>query len=166
MFDNTQCMGYNVGMAELGPMTKLTDKQELFCLNIHAGMTNVDAWVAAYDHQTGTRKTARESASKMLANPKIQHRLKELRDESNRRARVTLEDHLKRLEELGRGAQDNGQFSAAINAELNRGKASGIYVERKEITGADGGPITHSIRVVFGNEPLEDDDDSEIPADS
>lgn len=159
-------MGYNVAMTELGPMTKLTDKQELFCLNIHAGMTNVDAWVAAYDHQTGTRKTARESASKMLANPKIQHRLKELRDESNRRARVTLEDHLKRLEELGRGAQDNGQFSAAINAELNRGKASGIYVERKEITGADGGPINHSIRVVFGNEPLEDDDDSEIPANS
>jgi phage terminase small subunit len=154
-------------MTQLGPLAlaKLTDKQELFCLNIYAGMSNVEAWINSYDHG-GTRKTASESASKLMANPRIQHRLKELRDESNRRARVTLEDHLKRLEELGRGAQDNGQFSAAINAELNRGKASGIYVERKEITGADGGPINHSIRVVFGNEPLEDDDDSEIPANS
>lgn len=158
MFDIVRSMMYNNAMNDVGPMTKLSDKQELFCLNIHAGMSNVEAWINAYDHG-GTRKTARESSTRALQNPKIQYRLKELRDESNRRARVTLEDHLKRLEELGRGAQDNGQFSAAINAELNRGKASGIYVERKEITGADGGPITHSIRVVFGNESLEDDDD-------
>jgi phage terminase small subunit len=140
-------------------MMKLTDKQELFCLNVHAGMTNVDAWINAYNGTGSTRKTASESASRLMANARVQHRLKELRDESNRRARVTLEDHLKRLAELGRGAEENGQFSAAINAELNRGKASGIYVERKEITGADGGPITHSIRVVFGDEPLVEDDD-------
>ena len=158
-------MVYNIDMRDVGPMTKLTDKQELFCLNIHAGMSNVDAWVAAYDNNNGTRKTARENSTRALQNPKIQNRLKELRDESNRRARVTLEDHLKRLEELGRGAQESGQFSAAINAELNRGKASGIYVERKEITGADGGPINHCIRVVFGDEPV-DDDDSEVPADT
>ena len=34
-----------------------------------------------------------------------------------------------------------GQYSAAISAEVARGKAAGLVVSKTELTGADGGPI-------------------------
>ena len=102
----------------LGPSTRLTDKQELFCYYIHTGMCNADAWVEAYGGHHSTRKTAIESASRLLRHPKVKYRLEDLKHESNRRAKISLEDHLKRLEELGMGAVEHKQYSAAINAEL------------------------------------------------
>lgn len=54
---------------------------------------------------------------------------------------VTLEDHITRLRELGEEARKARQYSAAITAETNVGKASGLYVNRTELTGRDGAPI-------------------------
>ena len=42
---------------------------------------------------------------------------------------VTTESHLRRLEELGRRAEKAGKYSAAIAAEVARGKAGGLYVQ-------------------------------------
>jgi hypothetical protein len=81
-------------------------------------MCNADAWVEAYGGHHSTRKTAIESASRLLRHPKVKYRLEDLKHESNRRAKISLEDHLKRLEELGMGAVEHKQYSAAINAEL------------------------------------------------
>lgn len=54
---------------------------------------------------------------------------------------VTLEDHVKRLRRLGELAEKARQYSAAITAETNVGKASGLYINRTELTGKDGAPI-------------------------
>lgn len=51
---------------------------------------------------------------------------------------ITLQSHLERLSELSRLAQEGGQMSAAINAEVARGKASGLYVEKMEHSGSIG----------------------------
>jgi hypothetical protein len=45
---------------------------------------------------------------------------------------MTLEGHLKRLDELSKAAQAANQLSAAIAAEVARGKASGVHVEKSE----------------------------------
>ena len=39
------------------------------------------------------------------------------------------------------------QYSAAITAEVARGKASGVHVERVEHTGKDGGPMETITRI-------------------
>jgi maltooligosyltrehalose synthase len=45
---------------------------------------------------------------------------------------VTVIGQLKRLQELSMGAEDAGQFSAAINAEKIRSALGGLTVDRRE----------------------------------
>ena len=49
-----------------------------------------------------------------------------------RRYGVTLLGQLKRLDELSRGAEESGQFSAAINAEKIRSALGGLTIDRRE----------------------------------
>ena len=42
---------------------------------------------------------------------------------------VTSESHLKRLDQLGRRAEKEGKYSAAIAAEVNRGRVAGLYAK-------------------------------------
>ena len=86
-----------------------------------------------------------------MADPKISSRVQELRKPVADKAMITLESHITRLQELAEIALENGQVAAAIKAEELCGKASGIYVEKKQITGADGGPIQHAVKVKFGD---------------
>ena len=143
---------------KVGPLTTLTPKQETFALNIHAGMTNKDAYLDAYDIKNASLNTIYQNSSKLLKNPKIVMRLNQLEEESIRVTKVSLRKHLERLNELGQGAESAQQFAAAINAELNRGKASGLYINRQEIFGHGGGPVDCSIKVSFG----DDDDEEEV----
>jgi hypothetical protein len=46
---------------------------------------------------------------------------------------VSLETHLSTLHDLREEAKDQGQISAAITAEVHRGKAGGLYIDRREI---------------------------------
>jgi hypothetical protein len=49
------------------------------------------------------------------------------------RSRVDIDSHLSALYDLREEAKDQGQISAAITAEVHRGKAGGLYVDRREI---------------------------------
>ena len=51
----------------------------------------------------------------------------------DRKFAVTYQRHIKRLDELSRRAEENGAYSASVQAEYRRGQAQGIYVDRKEI---------------------------------
>jgi len=46
---------------------------------------------------------------------------------------MTLESHLDDLLALREAAKQNNQMSAAISAEVSRGKAAGLYVERSQV---------------------------------
>ena len=46
---------------------------------------------------------------------------------------ISLETHLSTLHDLREEAKDQGQISAAITAEVHRGKAGGLYIDRREI---------------------------------
>ena len=79
--------------------------------------------------------SAAVQASKLLNGrdfPEVPPLIKEMREERERRYRVTLTGQLKRLEELSRGAEDSGQFSAAINAEKIRSALGGLTIDRRE----------------------------------
>lgn len=74
-------------------------------------------------------------ASKLLNGsyaPHVVEYIQELRQERERRYGVTMIGQLKRLDELSRGAEDAGQYSAAINAEKIRSALGGLTVDRRE----------------------------------
>ena len=115
----------------------LTPKQEAFCQAIVAGQNQSDAYRAAYKVGKSTKpETVNQAASRIMADSNVAARVEELRKPVIAAAQMTLESHLRRLEELSRAAEDINQFSAAIAAEVSRGKAAGLYVEKQEHSGS------------------------------
>ena len=110
---------------------KLTPKQEKFAQAVASGTSlKESAIMAGYSHKNAAR------AGAYLANhePLVQNRIQELQNRGAARAGLTLAKHLDNLEELRDKALENNAFGAAVTAEVSRGKAAGIYVERKELT--------------------------------
>ena len=57
----------------------------------------------------------------------------ELREEHNKKYGVTYEKHISELGKIRQQALAKGAWSAAVNAEVARGKAAGLYIEQKII---------------------------------
>ena len=80
--------------------------------------------------------SARVRASE-LQNPKrfplVVKYIGELRDEYQKKYAVTFERHITELGKIRQDALKKGAWSAAVNAEVARGKAAGLYVEQKII---------------------------------
>ena len=130
----------------------LTPKQEKFALAVASGKTQSDAYREAFNVRPTTKDTSiNVNASKLMADANISQRVEELRKPIADKAMITLESHIERLKELAELAIEQGQIAAAIKAEELCGKASGVYVEKRQITGSDGGPIQHAIKVKFGD---------------
>jgi hypothetical protein len=112
----------------------LTPKQEKFAQEVASGKTQADAYRASYNVKPNTKpETTQKKASLLMKRAEIRGRVKELRKPIAVRAQLTLESHLTDLLELRKRAMEEGQFSAAISAEIARGKASGIYTEKISI---------------------------------
>lgn len=112
----------------------LTPKQEAFCLAYVETGNASEAYRRAYDAARMKPATISRNAKSLMDNNKIATRLSEIRKPAVDAAQITLESHLRRLAELSDGAEKEGQFSAAINAEIARGKAAGVHVEKSEQT--------------------------------
>ena len=80
--------------------------------------------------------SARVRASE-LQNPKrfplVVKYIGELREEYQRKYAVTFERHISELAKIRIDALKKGAWSAAVNAEVARGKAAGLYIEQKII---------------------------------
>ena len=81
-------------------------------------------------------ESARVRASE-LRNPKryplVVKFIGELREEVQNKYEVTFEKHIIELARLREEALKKCSFSSAVNAEVSRGKAAGLYIEQKII---------------------------------
>ena len=72
-----------------------------------------------------------------LQNPKLSPLLvkyiAELREENQKKYAIDFERHIAELAKIRELAIKRGSFSSAVNAEVNRGKAAGLYIEQKII---------------------------------
>jgi len=72
-----------------------------------------------------------------LQNPKrfplVVKYIGELREEYQKKYAVTFERHISELARIRMDALKKGAWSAAVNAEVARGKAAGLYIEQKII---------------------------------
>lgn len=121
----------------------VTALQEVFAQAVASGMNQSDAYRAAYNVRPSTKpETVNQSASRIMSDPNVAARVAELRKPVVEAAQITLASHLERLRNLSETAEEAGQMSAAINAEIARGKASGLYVDKVEHSGNIGGELT------------------------
>lgn len=125
----------------------LTQKQKNFCTEYVKCGNAAEAYRRAYRAEKMKPATVQNNAYKLMCNNDIATMLQSLRDAAAKEAQVTLEGHLNKLAELRDMAIAEGQLSAAITAEVSRGKAAGLYTERVH---AD---VKQDVRVVlFGGE--------------
>jgi len=130
---------------------KLTHKQERFVAEYIKTGNASEAYRRAYSTEKMKPETVNRRAKDLMDKGKIAARLQQYRDKAEKAALMTLEGHLEALKNLRDLASSVGRFEAAITAETNRGKAFGLYKDRVEHTGKDGGAIeTRSIiRIEF-----------------
>jgi len=119
----------------MGVPKRLTDIQKRFAeLHVyHEGRkTPYECAVEAGYAEDSARVRASE-----LRNPQryplVVQYIGELREEIQDKYAVTFEKHIKELARLREEALKKGSFSSAVNAEVARGKAGGLYIEQKII---------------------------------
>lgn len=125
----------------------LTPKQEAFALAYVETGNASEAYRRAYNAGNMKPASVNRTAKELLDNPKIASRVEEMRKPAVDACQLTLESHLRRLAELSEKAEREGKYSAAVAAEISRGKAAGLYTEKTELTGPGGGPIETVSRI-------------------
>lgn len=106
----------------------LTPKQEVFVRKIVEGMTQADAYRAAYSCKRMTDKTIWENASRLMADSKVQTRVKELRDKINDEAIMSAQ---KRLEWLTKVIQNDEESTGdRLKAIDLMNKMQGEYIQK------------------------------------
>jgi phage terminase small subunit len=108
----------------------LTAKQEAFVHNIIQGMSQADAYRSAYPNQRMSDKTIWESASKLMANPKVSARLKELRDELAKPSIMSAQERMEWLTRLVQNKEEG--TSDKLKAIDIMNKMQGEYVQKVE----------------------------------
>ena len=89
------------------------------------------AKLAGYSH-----KRCRQEGSELMnprVSPLVAKYVGELKEERMKKFEVNYEGHIAELARLREAALKKGSFSSAVNAEANRGKAAGLYIDRKII---------------------------------
>ena len=121
----------------MGVPKRLTEMQKRFAeYLIFGGPDGVVNKTEAAKLAGYNEKRARIEGSE-LTNPKqsplVVKYLDELKQEKMLKYGVTYESHITELARIKELALKKNSFSAAVNAETNRGKAGGLYIDRKII---------------------------------
>ena len=111
---------------------KLTPKQIKFCLLFVEHGDEMSARECAI--QAGyAESVATKTAAELRKKPHVAEYIRELRNKEEKKYEVNLHRHLKRLDQLSKGAEEKGNWNAAVQAEKSRGQVAGLYIDRKEI---------------------------------
>ena len=119
----------------MGLPKRLTEMQKRFAeyLVFNEGRTTgADAAVAAGYSEKRARVEASELQNPRLS-PLVVQYIGALREEKIKKFEVTYDKHVAELGKIREAALNKGAFSAATNAEKNRGMAAGLYIDRKII---------------------------------
>jgi len=119
----------------MGVPKRLTEMQKRFAEYIvfnEGRTTGADAAIAAGYSEKRARVEASELQNPRLS-PLVVQYIGALREEKLKKYEVTYDRHVAELGKIREAALKKGAFSAATNAEKNRGMAAGLYIDRKII---------------------------------
>jgi hypothetical protein len=121
----------------MGVHKRLTEMQKRFAEFIVFGgpdgpVSQMEAAkLAGYSHNR-----ARQEGSELMnprLSPLVAKFVGELKEERLKKFEINYETHIAELDRIKQLALKKGSFSSAVNAETNRGKAAGLYIDRKII---------------------------------
>ena len=119
----------------MGDIKRLTEMQKKFAHELVSNEGRKYAYQCAID--AGYSKDRSRQTAYELCNPKIHplvvKYIGEIREEYQKKYAVTFERHITELGKIRQDALKKGAWSAAVNAEVARGKAAGLYIEQKII---------------------------------
>ena len=119
----------------MGVPKRLTEMQMKFAHELVSNEGRKYAFQCAID--AGYEKDRARVTCSELTNPKkyplVVKYIGELREEYQKKYAVTFERHISELGKIRQDALKKGAWSAAVNAEVARGKAAGLYIEQKII---------------------------------
>ena len=116
---------------------KLTPKQMLFVTNYVQGTLTGKISAAEAARQAGyadgrARQTAHELLNPHL-NPFVVEAVNELKQDLYETAGVSMASHLSSLKDIREAALEGKHYSAAVNAEVNRGRVAGFYDNKAQV---------------------------------
>lgn len=129
----------------------LTPKQEAFALAYVETGNASEAYRRSYNAEKMKPSVIAVKASELLANGNVAVRVAELQAAHVERHEITVDDILRELEEaraLAAGGE-KPQPAAMVAASMGKAKLLGMLTDKTEVTGKDGGPVDHSLRVSF-----------------
>ena len=121
----------------MGVPKRLTEMQKRFAEYMVFGgpegmMTQMEAAkLAGY-----SPKRAKQEGCELMnprLSPLVAKFIGELKEERRSKFEVNYEKHVAELDRIKQAALKKGSFSSAVNAEVSRGKAAGLYIDRKII---------------------------------
>lgn len=120
-------------------MPPLDPKSEaILAAYLENGGSQTEAWKAAHPDSKAKPASIHVKASQFFKQDKVRLRIVELQakveDKVVASAALTLEAHMQKLAELRDKAEQRGQLSAAIAAEVKRGELNRLYVKQVEST--------------------------------
>ena len=119
----------------MGVPKRLTEMQMNFAHEVISNEGRKNGFECAID--AGYSKDRARVTASELQNPRkyplVVKYLGELREEYQKKYAVTYERHISELAKIRIDALKKGAWSAAVNAEVARGKAAGLYIEQKII---------------------------------
>ena len=113
---------------------KLTNRQKEFARHYVEGTySNAEcARLAGYSDKDGKARNRAYALLNEKEFPHLAEYIKDLREEREKKYGVTLMGQLKRFRELSMKAEEENQFSAAVNAEKIRSSLGGLTIDRRE----------------------------------
>ena len=129
-------------------MAKLTPKQQRF---VDEYLIDLNATQAAI--RAGySEKTARDIGCENLAKPNIAKVIEEAQEKLSNKAQVTVEMVVQGLLNEAQDYAEGSTQSARVSAWAHLGKHLGMFKDKIEHSGPNGGPIDMSLKVVFEND--------------
>ena len=121
----------------MGVPKRLTEMQKRFAeYLVYGGPTGPVSKSEAAELAGYSVKRCRVEGSE-LTNPRhsplVVKYIGELHDERLQKHEVSYAKHIAELDRIKDAALKKGSFSSAVNAEVSRGKAAGLYIDRKII---------------------------------
>ena len=121
----------------MGLPKRLTEMQKRFAEALVFGtedgpVTKTEAAVLAGYSKDRARQEGSELTNPKQ-NPLVVQYIGNLKEEKLKKYEVTYDGHVAELGNIRERALKKGAWSAAVNAETNRGKAAGLYIDRKII---------------------------------
>ena len=118
-----------------GPHRKLTRRQELFVKELvsNDGLQTLRESAIRAGYPPASAHTRAYELTNNNICPHVVAEIQRYRDELDEKFGVTYKRHIRDMQKIRDSDLENGAYSAAVQAEKNRGLAEGLYVSKSEV---------------------------------